>query len=56
MIGRSLTRLPVALKIALAIAAAVPTSPISPSPFAPRGLALMSGSSTQITSMRCVSA
>ena len=38
VIGRSRTRLPVAWKTALAIAAATPTMPISPSPLTPSGL------------------
>ena len=50
VIGNSRMRLPVAWKTALAMAAAVPTMPISPSPFTPIGLAL-SSSSTKITSM-----
>lgn len=38
VIGTERMRLPVAWKTALAIAAAMPTSPISPTPFTPTGL------------------
>ncbi len=40
--GKSRTRLPVAWYTALAIAAATPTSPISPTPFTPSGLTTVS--------------
>src|SRR5882757_8410353 len=50
VIGRSRTRLPVALNTALAIAAAVPVMPISPMPRAPSG-AWGSGMSVHITSI-----
>ena len=41
MIGKSRTRLPVAWKTALAIAAATPTMPISPRPLTPSGLTIV---------------
>jgi hypothetical protein len=41
---------------ALAIAAAVPTMPISPTPLMPSGLTVSSGSSTKMTSMSWTSA
>src|SRR4051794_8652430 len=56
VIGKSRTRFPVAWKTALAIAAAVPTSPISPIPFTPIGFTIESFSSTKIISMSCTSA
>ena len=51
VIGSDLTRLPVAWYTALAIAAATPTMPISPTPFAPSGFTTVSCSSTKITSI-----
>jgi hypothetical protein len=50
VMGKSRTRLPVALKTAFAIAAATPVIPISPTPCAPIG-ARGSGMSVQITSI-----
>ncbi len=47
VIGRSLMRCPVALKTALAIAAATPVVPISPSPLAPIGEICGSGLPTK---------
>ena len=49
--GRSRTRTPVAWWTALAIAAAVPTMPISPMPLAPIGLRWGSSSSIQVASI-----
>jgi hypothetical protein len=56
VIGKSRTLLPVAWKIAFATAAAVPTMPISPRPFTPRGLTFSSCSSTKMTSICSTSA
>ena len=56
VMGRSRTRLPVAWKMALAMAAATPTMPISPMPLAPSGLTISSCSSTKITSSCWMSA
>ena len=49
-------RMPVALKTALAMAAAVPTMPISPIPLEPIGLTRKSSSSIQLTSICSMSA
>ena len=49
--GKFLKRFPVALKIALAIAAAEPIIPTSPKPFAPLALRLKSGLLIKSTSM-----
>ena len=51
VIGSSRMRLPVAWKIALAMAGATPTMAISPTPFTPSGFTCGSCSSTKITSM-----
>ena len=51
VIGRSLTRVPVALNIALAIAAGTPAIPISPIPRTPSELNVVSGMFRNSTSM-----
>src|SRR4051794_25452538 len=55
-IGRSRTRTPVAWWTAFATAAAAPTIPISPIPFAPIGLRCGSSSSIHVASMSSMSA